>query len=74
MYPIAYLGIVGAVRLWEAANPKNQNLCRNCPALPYRELYSQGAGSEKGLAPRLLGRVHAGIKLTSLIKQCVRMP
>ena len=31
------IGIVGAVRLWETADPKDQKLCRNCPALPYIE-------------------------------------
>ena len=29
------IGIVGAVHLWEAAALKDQNLCQNCPALPY---------------------------------------
>ena len=29
------IGIVGAIHLWEVADPKNQTLCRNSPALPY---------------------------------------
>ena len=33
------IGIVGAVCLWEVADPKNQNLCRNCPILPYTHVH-----------------------------------
>ena len=33
------IGTVGAVHLWEAADPKDQNLCQNCPTLPYKTHY-----------------------------------
>ena len=37
MATVSYgIGIVGAVRMWVAADPKDRNLCRNCPTLPYR--------------------------------------